>query len=173
MSWFLAFWCKFRKAKRYFNNYWLGIVKNRWGLIDHGALKSSISHKWFDELSRLVEIFLCAVIFEWCNNNVRFDGQSTLYLWYLNDGGPQQLYFAGFFNKNSLWAKITKYSQKWPKIWFSLYFEKNVINLCWKHTFDIVIYFTVQIPYLGKFLFLSYEWITLIYCMNTDNQKKK
>ena len=28
MSWFIACWHKFRKAKSYFNNYWLGMVKN-------------------------------------------------------------------------------------------------------------------------------------------------
>ena len=36
------------------------MVKNGWGLIDHGTLKSSVSHKWFDELSRLTEWFLHA-----------------------------------------------------------------------------------------------------------------
>ena len=32
------------------------------GLIDHGALKSGVSYKWFDELSRLIEWFLHADI---------------------------------------------------------------------------------------------------------------
>ena len=27
------------------------MVKNEWGLIDHGTLKLGVSHKWFDELS--------------------------------------------------------------------------------------------------------------------------
>ena len=35
------------------------MVKNGWGFRDHGTLKSGISHKWFDELSRLTEWFLC------------------------------------------------------------------------------------------------------------------
>ena len=58
MSWLFACWYKFRKAKSYFNNDWVGMVKNEWGLIDHETLKSHISHKWFDELSRLIEWFL-------------------------------------------------------------------------------------------------------------------
>ena len=60
MSWFCACWYKFKKAKSYFDNYWVYIVKNEWGLIDHGTLKSGASHKWFDKLSRLIEWFLHA-----------------------------------------------------------------------------------------------------------------
>ena len=36
----------------------MDIVENGWGLIDPGTLKSGVSHKWFDELSRLFEQFL-------------------------------------------------------------------------------------------------------------------
>ena len=36
----------------------MGIVKNGRGLIDHGTLKSGVSHKVFDELSKLTEQFL-------------------------------------------------------------------------------------------------------------------
>ena len=36
------------------------MVKNEWGLIDHRTLKSGVSQKWFDELSRLIEWFLHA-----------------------------------------------------------------------------------------------------------------
>ena len=36
------------------------MVKNEWGLIDHGTLKSGVSHKLFDELSILIEWFLHA-----------------------------------------------------------------------------------------------------------------
>ena len=39
-------------------NYWVGTVKNGPDLLDHGTLKSSVSHKWFDELSRLIEWFV-------------------------------------------------------------------------------------------------------------------
>ena len=36
------------------------MVKNQWGLIDHGTLKSGVSYKWFYELSILIEWFLHA-----------------------------------------------------------------------------------------------------------------
>ena len=36
------------------------MVRNGWGLKDYGILKSGVSHKWFDELSRLIEWFLQA-----------------------------------------------------------------------------------------------------------------
>ena len=42
MSWFFACWYKFRKAKSYFNNYWVGMVKNEQGLINYGTLKSVV-----------------------------------------------------------------------------------------------------------------------------------
>ena len=58
MSWFFACWYKFRKAKSYFNIYWVDMLKNGWGLVDQGNLKSGLSDKWFDELSRLM-IFAC------------------------------------------------------------------------------------------------------------------
>ena len=62
MKWtdFFACWYKFRKAKNYFNNYWLGMVKNRRGLIYHETLKTGVPHKWFDKLCRLIEWFLHA-----------------------------------------------------------------------------------------------------------------
>ena len=53
LGWFFACWYKFMKAKNYFNNYWVGVVKNGQGLKDRGTLIPGISHKWFDELSRL------------------------------------------------------------------------------------------------------------------------
>ena len=39
------------------NNYWVGMGKNRWGLIYHGTLKSGASRKWFNEFRRLIELF--------------------------------------------------------------------------------------------------------------------
>ena len=36
------------------------MVKNEWGFIDHGTLKSGVSHKWFDEFSIFIEWFLHA-----------------------------------------------------------------------------------------------------------------
>ena len=53
---YFACWYKFWKAKSHFNNYWMGMVKNG----SHGTFKIGASHKWFDELSRLVEWFLHA-----------------------------------------------------------------------------------------------------------------
>ena len=57
---FVACWCKFMKAKSYFNNYWVGVVKNEQGLKECGTLKPGTSHKWFVELSLLIEWFLHA-----------------------------------------------------------------------------------------------------------------
>ena len=34
------------------------MVKNGWGLIDHGTVEPGVYHKWFDELSKLIERFL-------------------------------------------------------------------------------------------------------------------
>ena len=36
----------------------MGMVKNGPDLLDHGTLKSGVSHQWFDKLSRLIEWFL-------------------------------------------------------------------------------------------------------------------
>ena len=36
------------------------MVKNEWGVIDHGTLKSGVLCKWFDELDRLSELILHA-----------------------------------------------------------------------------------------------------------------
>ena len=41
-------------------NYWVGMLKNGRDLLDQGNLKSGVFHKWFDELSRLIECFLYA-----------------------------------------------------------------------------------------------------------------
>ena len=42
-------WCKI-----------IGWVCSKMDLLDQGTLKSGVSHKWFDELSRLIEWFLYA-----------------------------------------------------------------------------------------------------------------
>ena len=46
----------------------MGRVKSGWCLIDHGTLKSVVSYRWFDELSRLTERFLYVV-----NDGIIFD----------------------------------------------------------------------------------------------------
>ena len=61
------------------------MVKNWWGLIDHETFMSDVSHKWFDELNRLIEWFLHAD-----SGGIIF--YSTLYFWSLNAGWPLQLY---------------------------------------------------------------------------------
>ena len=51
MNWFFfffAFWCKFRKAKSYFNDFWVGVVRNRRGYLVYETLKICW---WFYELS--------------------------------------------------------------------------------------------------------------------------
>ena len=58
MSWRFACWYKFRKAKSYFDNYWVSVVKNGWDLKDHWTLKLVVSHKLFDELSRFIVQYL-------------------------------------------------------------------------------------------------------------------
>ena len=41
MNWLFAWWCKFRKAKSYFNDFWVGMVKNGRGHLVHEVLKSA------------------------------------------------------------------------------------------------------------------------------------
>ena len=55
MRWFFVCWYKFKKAKSYFNSYWVGMVRNARDFLDRGTLKSGISHKLFYELGRFVE----------------------------------------------------------------------------------------------------------------------
>ena len=78
----------------------MGVVKNWQGLKDCGTLKPGVSHKWFDELSRLIEWYLH-------DDNDGILLHSTLYLWYGNAGGTLQLYLAKVFRRNSLCAKMT------------------------------------------------------------------
>ena len=46
----LVCWQKFWKAKSYFNNFWILVIKNGCGLLGLGALKSAVSQEWFDGL---------------------------------------------------------------------------------------------------------------------------
>lgn len=43
-----ARWYKFKNAKRFFNDYWEGVLKNWPNRLDYGALKRDVSHTWFD-----------------------------------------------------------------------------------------------------------------------------
>ena len=58
--WFFACCYKFRKAENYFNNYWVGMVKNGWDFLIHETLKSGVFPKLLDELSRFIEWYLDA-----------------------------------------------------------------------------------------------------------------
>ena len=114
MSWFFACWYKFRNAKGYFDDYWVAIVKNEWGLIDHRTHKSGVPLKWFDELSRLIEQFYMLIMME-----------SFLVWWPIYS---VSLYIAKFFRKNFLWAKMTL------KQGFFFILKYFVIDFCWKCT---------------------------------------
>ena len=39
----IACWCKFGKAKSYFNDFWVGVVRNGHCYLVHGTLKSAVS----------------------------------------------------------------------------------------------------------------------------------
>ena len=45
IGWFCACWYRFRKAKGYFNKYWVGMVKSERDVLDHGTLRSGVLHK--------------------------------------------------------------------------------------------------------------------------------
>ena len=90
-------------------------------------------------------IFSC---WQWWNN-FWFDGQSTLYLWHLNAGGPLQLYLAEFFRRNSLRVKTKKYAQKWP--------QNRVFPLFWKSS---------SLIFAGNILLNKTWYWFLFYCTN-------
>ena len=44
MNWLFAFWCKFKIAKSYFTDFWVGVVENGHGhYVVHDTLKSAVS----------------------------------------------------------------------------------------------------------------------------------
>ena len=49
INWFLGCWSNFRKAKSYFNNFWMVVIKKGCGLLGIGTLKSALSQEWTDE----------------------------------------------------------------------------------------------------------------------------
>ena len=51
MNWFFACWCKFRKAKSFFNDLRVGAVKNGLGHSVNETLKSVVSLEWVYELN--------------------------------------------------------------------------------------------------------------------------
>ena len=97
MIWFCACRYKFRKAKSYFDSYWVDIVKNGRDLIDHWTFKArKWCHKWF-----LINWA------DWLNDFCMLGEQSTLFLWHLNAEGLLQLYLT-----TTKKCQITKYGQK-------------------------------------------------------------
>ena len=72
MNWFFACWCKFRKAKSYFNDFWVGLVKNGWSHLIHETLKYV---KWVHGAN-----FLHAD----CDAIILLDQHHTFYFWLLN-----------------------------------------------------------------------------------------
>ena len=51
MNWFFAWWCKFRKAKSYFNDFWVDQVKNGCGHLVHETLKFVRVSLWIELIS--------------------------------------------------------------------------------------------------------------------------
>ena len=50
---FFACWYKFRKAKSWFNDFWVAMIRNGHGLLVYDTLKSAVSWEWIFELSWL------------------------------------------------------------------------------------------------------------------------
>ena len=74
MNWFFTCWCKFRKAKSNFNDFWVNVVKIGHGHVVHETLKSA---EWVYELSWLFSCWL------WCSD-FWYNQHFTLDLWLLN-----------------------------------------------------------------------------------------
>ena len=96
------------------------MVKNEYGLIDHGTLKSGVSHKWFDELSILIQWFLYAdsdgIIFGLMTSPINFVSLTSK-CWRTTAVALSQSFWEKFpLGKND------------PKIGFFLYFEKFYQN---------------------------------------------
>ena len=81
VNWFFAWWCKFRKAKSYFNTFSVGMVKNGHVRVIHETLRSA---EWVYELSRFFASWL------WCSH-FWLDQHRTLHLW-LSNASQLQLY---------------------------------------------------------------------------------
>ena len=65
---FFSCWHKFRKAKSWFNDLWVGVVKNGYGFLVHETLKSAVSSEWIYELwGDFLIADSDATIFGWTN----------------------------------------------------------------------------------------------------------
>ena len=70
MSWFFWKLIPFRKAKSYFNDFWIDKVKDYNDLLGHGTLKPVLCIEWTDEFN-----CFCFVLFFHADtdNNIRLD----------------------------------------------------------------------------------------------------
>ena len=50
INWFLVCWYKFKKAKSYFNNFFVVVAKNESGFLGLGILKYVVSEESFNEM---------------------------------------------------------------------------------------------------------------------------
>ena len=98
-NWFFACWCKFKKAKSYFNDFRVGMVKNEHGQLVHETLNSVVSWKWVYELSWFFACWL------W-RNNFWLDGHRTLYLWLLNQSTAVVLVGPPAIAEMVLWNRV-------------------------------------------------------------------
>ena len=48
ITWFFAWWYKFRTAKSYDDNYWVDMFESGCDLLSHGTLKFAVSHEWIN-----------------------------------------------------------------------------------------------------------------------------
>lgn len=107
-------WYKFRKPKSYYNNCWVGMGENVWGLIDLGALISQIIW-WIEQI-------------EWLNDSGRIIlglmANLLLYLWHLN----------AFKEEFPLRKNDKICLKRTTQIGVLLYFENFEIDFCWKRT---------------------------------------
>ena len=76
MNWYFACWYKFT-SQSYFNNFWVGMVRNGRGHLVHETLKSAVSKEWVYEMDWFFACWL------W-GQNFWLDWHCTLYLWLLN-----------------------------------------------------------------------------------------
>ena len=76
MNWYFACWYKFRKAKSYFYDFWVGRVRNGYDHLVHETLKP-VSKEWVCEFSWF---FACWLL----GSNFWLDWHCALYLWLLN-----------------------------------------------------------------------------------------
>ena len=81
-------WCKFRKAKSYFSDFWVGVVKNGLPHLVQETLKSAVFLEWVYKLSLFFACWLQC-------NNFWLDWHCTLHFWLLN-ASLVQLYLLAY-----------------------------------------------------------------------------